>query len=190
MMAAATACAFLPIPGFHESSYRSLNWRTHKKPLVRKAKVTAKFELNPLPYPMNALEPHMSRTTFEYHWRKHHRTYVDNLNKQIVGTQLDEFTLEDIILTTYNKGNLLPPFNNAAQNIFFYLTTLCLQKFTSENAPEVPEGTLDKEHFMIVEAWKHSDFLCKNYILSGLQDDLYSVYSGTKTSVELWGALE
>lgn len=57
----------------------------------------------------------MSRTTFEYHWRKHHRTYVDNLNKQIVGTQLDEFTLEDIILTTYNKGNLLPPFNNAAQ---------------------------------------------------------------------------
>ncbi|KAM3320258.1 superoxide dismutase [Capsicum chacoense] len=115
MMAAATACAFLPIPGFHESSYRSLNWRTHKKPLVRKAKVTAKFELNPLPYPMNALEPHMSRTTFEYHWGKHHRTYVDNLNKQIVGTQLDEFTLEDIILTTYNKGNLLPPFNNAAQ---------------------------------------------------------------------------
>lgn len=63
----------------------------------------------------NALEPHMSRTTFEYHWGKHHRAYVDNLNKQIVGTELDELTLEDIILITYNKGNLLPPFNNAAQ---------------------------------------------------------------------------
>ncbi|KAF3677351.1 hypothetical protein FXO37_04853 [Capsicum annuum] len=59
--------------------------------------------------------------------------------------------------------------------------------FTSEDAPEVPEGTSDKEHFMIVEAWKHSDFLCRNYILSGLQDDLYNIYSGTKTSKELWG---
>lgn len=57
----------------------------------------------------------MSRTTFEYHWGKHHRAYVDNLNKQIVGTELDELTLEDIILVTYNQGNLLPPFNNAAQ---------------------------------------------------------------------------
>ncbi|PHT66680.1 hypothetical protein T459_31105 [Capsicum annuum] len=58
------------------------------------------------------------------------------------------------------------------QKIFFYLTTLCLQRFTSEDASEVLEGTLDKERFVIVEAWKHSDFLCRNYILSGLQDDL------------------
>ncbi|KAF3636333.1 putative BTB/POZ domain-containing protein-like [Capsicum annuum] len=63
-------------------------------------------------------------------------------------------------------------------------------KFTSEDAPEVPEGTSDKEHFMIVEAWKHSDFLCRNYILSGFQDDLYNVYSVIKTSKELWGVLE
>ncbi|KAF3681871.1 putative phosphoserine aminotransferase, chloroplastic-like [Capsicum annuum] len=76
------------------------------------------------------------------------------------------------------------------QKMFFYLTTLSLQRFTSEDAPEVPEGTSDKEHFMIVKAWKHSDFLCRNYILSGLQDDLYNVYSGTKTSKESWGALE
>ncbi|PHU11373.1 hypothetical protein BC332_18303 [Capsicum chinense] len=76
------------------------------------------------------------------------------------------------------------------QKMFFYLTTLCLQRFTSEDAPEVPEGTSDKERFVIVEAWKHSDFLCKNYILSGLQDDLYNVYSGTKTSKELRGELE
>ncbi|KAF3670093.1 putative phosphoserine aminotransferase, chloroplastic-like [Capsicum annuum] len=54
--------------------------------------------------------------------------------------------------------------------MFFYLTTLCLQRFTSEDAPEVPKGTSDKEHFMIVDAWKHSDFLRRNYILSGLQD--------------------
>ncbi|PHT58438.1 hypothetical protein CQW23_00801 [Capsicum baccatum] len=76
------------------------------------------------------------------------------------------------------------------KKMFFYLTTLCLQRFTSEYAPEVPEGTSNKDRFIIVEAWKHSEFLCRNYILSGLQDDLYNVYSGTKTSKELWEALE
>lgn len=63
----------------------------------------------------SALEPHMSRETLEYHWGKHHRGYVDNLNRQIVGTELDGMTLEDIITITYNKGDLLPAFNNAAQ---------------------------------------------------------------------------
>ncbi|KAF3652248.1 putative glucan endo-1,3-beta-glucosidase A-like [Capsicum annuum] len=81
-------------------------------------------------------------------------------------------------------------FKRWQQKMFFYLTTLCLQRFTSEDTPEVPEGTSDKDRFIIVEAWKHLDFLCRNYILSGLQDDLYNVYSGTKTSKELWGALE
>ncbi|PHT65074.1 hypothetical protein T459_29499 [Capsicum annuum] len=81
-------------------------------------------------------------------------------------------------------------FKRWLQKMLFYLTTLCLQWFTSEDAPEVPEGTSDKDRFVIVEAWKYSDFLCRNYILSGLQDDLYNVYSGTKTSKELRGALE
>ncbi|KAK3005104.1 hypothetical protein RJ639_016521 [Escallonia herrerae] len=57
----------------------------------------------------------MSRETLEYHWGKHHRTYVENLNHQIVGTELDQMTLEDLILASYNRGNILPPFNNAAQ---------------------------------------------------------------------------
>ncbi|KAF3659430.1 hypothetical protein FXO38_12645 [Capsicum annuum] len=80
-------------------------------------------------------------------------------------------------------------FKRWQQKMFFYLTTLCLQRFTSEDAPEVPEGTSKKEHFMIVEAWKHSNFLCRNYILTALQDDLYNVYSGTKTSKELRGTI-
>ncbi|PHT47532.1 hypothetical protein CQW23_11740 [Capsicum baccatum] len=70
-------------------------------------------------------------------------------------------------------------FKRWQQKMFFYLTTLCLQWFTSENAPVVPEGTSDKDRFIIIEAWKHSDFLCRNYILSDLQDDLYNIYSGT-----------
>ncbi|KAM3282704.1 hypothetical protein P3S67_026349 [Capsicum chacoense] len=81
-------------------------------------------------------------------------------------------------------------FKRWQQKMFFYLNTLCLQRFTSKDTPEVPEGTSNKDRFVIVEAWKHSDFFCRNYILSGLQDDLYNIYSGTKISKELWGALE
>ncbi|KAF3675558.1 hypothetical protein FXO38_04703 [Capsicum annuum] len=100
------------------------------------------------------------------------------------------FEGEDNYEIPYAYGMGLISYELYEQRIFFYLTTLCLQRFTSENAPEVPEGTSDKEHFVIVEAWKYSDFLCRNYILSGLQDDLYNIYSGTKTSKELWGTLE
>ncbi|KAK8657859.1 hypothetical protein V6N13_036078 [Hibiscus sabdariffa] len=75
----------------------------------------AKFELKPPPYPLNALEPHMSQATLEYHWGKHHKTYVENLNKQIVGTELQGLSLEDIVVVSYNKGDVLPSFNNAAQ---------------------------------------------------------------------------
>ncbi|XP_050221668.1 superoxide dismutase [Fe], chloroplastic [Mercurialis annua] len=92
---------------------------TRKRQWVKKAAgscvITAKFELKPPPYPLDALEPLMSKDTFEYHWGKHHRAYVDNLNKQIAGTELDGLSLEDVILATYNKGDTLPAFNNAAQ---------------------------------------------------------------------------
>ncbi|GMN41085.1 hypothetical protein TIFTF001_010307 [Ficus carica] len=114
-------CALVPSTGLHGNlgSPRRLQWTKKMQRLcVRKAgpgKVTAKFELKPPPYPLNALEPHMSKDTFEYHWGKHHRTYVENLNKQIAGTELEGMSLEDIVVMTYNKGDFLPPFNNAAQ---------------------------------------------------------------------------
>lgn len=65
----------------------------------------------------DALEPHMSRQTLEFHWGKHHRAYVDNLKKQVLGTELEGKTIDHIIHTTYNNGDLLPAFNNAAQVI-------------------------------------------------------------------------
>ncbi|XP_070022483.1 uncharacterized protein [Nicotiana sylvestris] len=52
------------------------------------------------------------------------------------------------------------------------------------------DETPETERFLMIEAWKHSDFLCKNYILSGLEDALYNVYSGMETSKELWIKLE
>lgn len=68
------------------------------------------FELPPLPYEKNALEPHMSAETLEYHHDKHHNTYVVNLNNLIPGTEFEGKDLETIIKTS--SGGI---FNNAAQ---------------------------------------------------------------------------
>ncbi len=75
-------------------------------------------QLPPLPYPMDALEPYISRETLEYHYGKHHKAYVDNLNKLIPGTEFEDKDLETIVRTA-PPG---PIFNNAAQvwNHTFY----------------------------------------------------------------------
>ncbi len=68
------------------------------------------FELPPLPYDKNALSPHVSAETLEYHHGKHHNTYVVNLNKLVEGKPEASKSLEQIILSS--DGGL---FNNAAQ---------------------------------------------------------------------------
>ena len=50
-----------------------------------------------LPYPMEALAPHMSKETLDYHYGKHLQTYVDNLNKLIPGTPYENSTLEEMV---------------------------------------------------------------------------------------------
>lgn len=79
------------------------------------------FELPALPYEKNALEPHISEETLEYHYGKHHATYVSKLNDAVKGTDLESKSLEDIINS--EKGGL---FNNAAQvwNHTFYWNCL------------------------------------------------------------------
>ncbi|XP_070002082.1 uncharacterized protein [Nicotiana sylvestris] len=81
-------------------------------------------------------------------------------------------------------------FKHWQMKMLFYLTTLSLQRFIKEDPPVLAEGTPDDELFVVTEAWKHSDFLCKNYILSCLEDSLYNVYSVMETSKTLWNALE
>ncbi|MCL2468690.1 MAG: superoxide dismutase [Alphaproteobacteria bacterium] len=74
------------------------------------------FELPPLPYAQDALEPHISRQTLEYHHGKHHKAYVDNLNKLVVGTAYEhEESLETIIQKTAQNEKEVGIFNNAAQ---------------------------------------------------------------------------
>ncbi len=67
-------------------------------------------KLPELPYSKDALSPHISAETLEYHHGKHHKTYVDNLNKLIPGTEFENLPLEDIIKKA--SGGI---FNNAAQ---------------------------------------------------------------------------
>ncbi len=79
------------------------------------------IELPQLPYAMDALAPHISARTLEYHYGKHHRTYVTNLNKLIADTRWADAPLEDII--KQSDGGV---FNNAAQvwNHTFYWNCL------------------------------------------------------------------
>ncbi len=91
------------------------------------------FELPELPYAKDALEPHISAETLEFHHGKHHATYVTKLNGLIPGTEFDGKSLEDIIKSS--SGGV---FNNAAQiwNHTFYWNSL------SPNGGGAPTGAL------------------------------------------------
>jgi len=91
------------------------------------------FELPALPYAKNALEPHISEETLEYHYGKHHNAYVVNLNNLVPGTEFEGKSLEEIIKTS--SGGI---FNNAAQvwNHTFYWHCL------SPNGGGEPAGAL------------------------------------------------
>jgi Fe-Mn family superoxide dismutase len=88
------------------------------------------FELPPLPYEKNALEPNISAETLEFHYGKHHQAYVTNLNNLIKGTEFENSALEDIIKKS--SGGV---FNNAAQvwNHTFYWHSMRSPK--EDNAP-------------------------------------------------------
>jgi len=78
-------------------------------------------QLPPLHYPINSLEPNISKETLKYHHGKHHRTYVEKLNELIAGTEFENLPLEEVV--TKSKGAI---FNNAAQawNHNFYWHSL------------------------------------------------------------------
>jgi len=89
--------------------------------LKTKHHINMKIELPKLPFDMNALEPYISQETLEYHYGKHHNTYVIKLNGLISGTKYEGENLETIIKTS--NGGI---FNNAAQiwNHSFYWNCL------------------------------------------------------------------
>jgi Fe-Mn family superoxide dismutase len=120
-----------------------LQVRDSKPRAATKARLTsprAEFELAPPPYALDALEPHMSKATLEFHWGKHHRTYVTNLNGQVKGTPLENKSLDEVVVETWNNGNPTPAFNNAAQawNHTFFWESL------KPNGGGEPSGDLKK----------------------------------------------
>ncbi|MFO7686451.1 MAG: superoxide dismutase [Desulfobacterales bacterium] len=85
-------------------------------------KSTPPHVLPPLPYADNALDPVISANTIGFHYGKHHKGYVDNLNKLLAGTEFEDLPLEEIITQTAGKADKTAIFNNAAQtwNHAFY----------------------------------------------------------------------
>jgi Fe-Mn family superoxide dismutase len=82
--------------------------------------------LPPLPYAENALDPVISASTIGFHYGKHHKGYVDTLNKLIAGTEFADLSLENLIVETAGKADKVAIFNNAAQtwNHTFYWRSL------------------------------------------------------------------
>lgn len=94
--------------------------------VTTEAPATAVHVLPPLPYAESALEPAISAKTLGFHYGKHHKGYVETLNKLIAGTALESLSLEKTIAATAGKGDKVAIFNSAAQawNHTFYWRSL------------------------------------------------------------------
>lgn len=96
------------------------------------------FDLPALNYELNAFEPYISEQTMNLHYNKHHRAYIDNLNKLIAGTEMEKMSLPEIIITAYGDERYVAIFNNAGQvynhNIFW--------KSLKPNGGKEPKGEL------------------------------------------------
>ena len=115
------------------------------------------MELPALPYALDALQPHMSKETFEYHYGKHHQAYVTNLNNLIKGTEYETLDLEAIIKKA-PAGGL---YNNSAQvwNHTFFWNSL------KPNGGGAPTGTLAAA---IIKKWGSVDDFKKAFQASAV----------------------
>ncbi|WP_300088386.1 superoxide dismutase [uncultured Nitrosomonas sp.] len=111
------------------------------------------YVLAPLPYADNALEPVISAHTLSFHYGKHHKAYVDNLNKLVAGTAFSGQSLEQIITATVGQADKAGIFNNAAQiwNHMFYWHSL-----SPKGGGEPPAALKQKieESFGSIDAFK------------------------------------
>ncbi len=142
------------------------------------------IELPPLPWARDALAPHISAETIDFHYGKHHQAYVTNLNNQIAGTEFENMALEDIIRKS--SGGM---FNNAAQiwNHSFYWFGL-----TPE--PKEPSGDLadkiaaafgSKEELvkkLVAEATNHFSNGWGWLVLDGDEIKVTSLHDGSRNA--------
>ena len=118
-----------------------------------KARAEYPHTLQPLPYGENELDPVISSRTLSFHYGKHHKGYVDNLNKLIVDTEFADMPLENIIIGAAGQADKTAIFNNAAQawNHTFYWNSL-----TPKGGGEPPDGLKKRieDSFGSIEACK------------------------------------
>ena len=77
-------------------------------------------------------------------------------------------------------------FKRWQQKMLFYLTTLNLARFLTEEALKLKQDERDIQVISVVDAWKHSDFLCRNYVMNALTDSLYNVYTDKKKQPRIY----
>lgn len=119
------------------------------------------FKLPTLNYELDALVPYISKNTMEFHYLKHHQTYVDNLNKLIAGTEFESMALEEIVQKTAGKPEYTAIFNNAAQvwNHSFFWN--CMRP----NGGSKPQGRLLDD---IIKTFGSYEDFCKEFKAAAL----------------------
>ena len=127
--------------------------------MVTAATASTPLSLPPLPYAENALEPVISAKTLSFHYGKHHKTYVETTNKLIVGTELADRSLEDIVIATAGKSDRLNIFHNAAQAWNHHFYWQCLNPKGGGSPPAALQHKME-ESFGSVDA-------CKKELSSG-----------------------
>ncbi|MCC6764780.1 MAG: superoxide dismutase [Deltaproteobacteria bacterium] len=121
--------------------------------ILPRGAAAAPIALPPLPWADDALAPYVSAHTIGFHYGKHHKGYVDNLNKLIAGTELADLPLEKIMTTTAGNAEKQTIFNNAAQvwNHTFYWKSL---KPKGGGAPPKELGAKIDQAFGSYDAFK------------------------------------
>ncbi|KAI3511235.1 hypothetical protein L1887_18383 [Cichorium endivia] len=140
------------------------------------------------------------RKALEFQMENTSDNTMDTANNRMIAPKTDELVppLEHNVVVSPNSHADQPEkfngsnFKEWQQKMLLYLTTLNLAEFLTDDAPESNTQVGDIEAPGVVEAWKHSDFLCRNYVLNGLVEALSNKHSisRAKTAKELWESLE
>lgn len=121
--------------------------------------MTVTFTLPDLPYAQDALEPHISARTFEFHHGKHHKAYVDKANELVQGTDLEGASLERAVIESAKEGG--PLFNNIGQIYNHNLFWLSM----APNAGGAPTGAIAGK---IDEAFGSFDAFKRDFVAAGV----------------------
>src|SRR3954462_2889308 len=103
------------------------------------------FELPPLPYAYDALNPYMSEQTLHFHHDKHHQAYVTALNNLVKDTPLADKSLEEIVKATYGDASKQTIFNNAGQHSYHIRFWQVMQKNGGGSMPRELEAKIKED---------------------------------------------